>query len=131
MGHVYEFIPRKGYLLCKTTGETSSVEDIFTYARAVTDAARKADCTYIFLDERGMTSTLDPLDIYMACEELACGGLLRGFRFASLRTTLNKKSAQNFETMFQNRSINYRFFIDYEEAEKWLCSSSDREAQEL
>ncbi|WP_229591456.1 hypothetical protein [Pseudodesulfovibrio sediminis] len=74
-----------------------------------------------------MASMLDSFDIYTACEVLAGGDLLRGFRFASLRTGLNDETARNFETMFRNRSINYRFFVEYEAAKSWLCGTQDQE----
>lgn len=122
MGYDIELEKQKDYLLVSLGGEANNVDDVMLLANTVLKAAKQHNYTNILFDERKVTLNLDQHDVYNCTEELGTFLPSEGICVAAVHNAKDVIIFQCFETMLQNRSINYRIFETIEEAEKWLVA---------
>lgn len=123
MPYEFDIIEKEDYLLFDVTGESATVEDVVQFTQTLLKEAMKRDCRSVMLDERGLRQRLDSHDAYLAAEKLVADRPRSGIRFASIRSDENWTIGKRFETIFQNRSINFRVFDNIPEAETWLAKA--------
>ncbi len=120
MTYDYAMTMKDDYLLVTIGGESNTVEDVLSLANRVLIEAKRNNCTCVLFDERTVTINLDQHDAYQCTEALAEHIPAEGMRVAVVHNTKDLTIYQCFETMLQNRSINYTLFDDFQSAEEWL-----------
>lgn len=122
MTYAFQFIKKDEYLLVELSGEGNTVDDVLLLADAVLKEAKKAGTYCIMFDERNVTLNLDQHDVYCITEALADSLPGEGMRVAVIYNVEFLEIYKSFETMLQNRSINYKLFDSPKKAEAWLRS---------
>lgn len=122
MAYKYNVTQESGYLHFTISGNAHNAEDARQFAYKVIVQAEASACSNIFFDEKKLETNLTSHDIYTLAEEFSGLIVSEGFRIAALHTARNAEVGKMFETMLQNRSINYRTFMDKKEALNWLLA---------
>lgn len=122
MAYEYTVQSMAGYLLFTITGTNYTAEDVLNFSEEIFSIARQKECSRLLLDERQLAMDFDQFDTYYFAENLASRVPAMGLRAAVLASPENIKQHSWTETLFQNRSINYKVFITMEKAIEWLRS---------
>lgn len=101
-------------------GRIDSVYDVLTLYGDLLREAAAIRTTCILLDSRACVFELDVPQAFKVAQTLGDYIPLLGMRIASVPDSKTMELDKFFETVFQNRSINYRLFESEEEAEKWI-----------
>ena len=110
-----------GYLRVTVTGTLESVEELFNYARLLAKEGEEHQTTRALVDERKLVDHTDLMDAYILSEsDFTADMAMRGVRVACLAGPENLEQTMAFETVMQNRSLNYRVFTDEDTATAWL-----------
>lgn len=121
MSFSLSFELRDGYLLCTTTGEEATVNDSLRKIRTVMQKGLDVGMRRFLMDERRLDFTLEAHDIAQVSDRLVQNNAQNnGNRVACLYNPKCEKSCRLRETMYQNRSVNYRVFDDEAAALAWL-----------
>lgn len=115
----------ENFLLVIAGGTMESMEDLFAYTGLIKEHLLKHDGSVrrVLLDERAMEDRIDALDAYAFSEsDDTALAVTSGIRIACLSSPANYEFNRAFETFFQNRSLNFKVFLDMEEAENWLLA---------
>lgn len=116
-------IDKKDYLFFVIGGEVDALEDVIAHTDSIISQALKSQRNRLLLDETQLVMNIDGHDAILLAEHLANTHLpSRGMRAAVVCAPQNQNLIRSFETALQNRSINYKMFMDVEAAEKWLLS---------
>lgn len=119
----FEFKAKEKYLLCTARGITKTLAEVQEYAGAVLAEAGKTGFKRILLDERELPDELNAYDITLFAKNLAAELVpVRGLRVAVICTSAKIDIIKTYETMLQNRSMNYRGFTDLDAALEWLTA---------
>ena len=121
MPYTYELQRKEGYALLIASGEIESVEDLVVLGQSMERLADKLDCWRFLIDERSVVMRIDPLDLTVFAEN-RIDEPRTGLRVAVIYTPENLIRFHWVETILQNRSIPYRQFSSFKEAEQWLMS---------
>ena len=112
---------RDGYFVAVSQGEIRTLEEYFRKVRAIVDTGLGSAVYRILLDERKLFTHLDAHDIAMVAKLLEEEGVPGyGVRLACLYNPRCLDTHRLCETMYRNRSIIYRLFLDRESAVAWL-----------
>lgn len=110
-----------GYIRIISTGVLKTLEELIQYGTYMYDQGVATGVPRILLDEKDMEDAADASTIYEWCEhDIVVKTAAAGIRIAGVSTPENYKSNKVFETMLQNRSYNFRVFLDEQEAIRWL-----------
>jgi len=126
MPYTFETHEKDGYLLLIASGSIESLDDMKAVSQAIKDTAAQFRCRRFLIDERAVNKTIDPHDITIFAEFRANEPDYR-LRVALVCTPENVSRLRWIETFFQNRSLPYRQFSSFQEAEQWLMSPSSLE----
>ena len=116
----YEVSSDKEYVRINLFGKINEVNDMLVLAGEIIRETSVHNSTCILLDGRNADVELDVSQAFKIAQTLGDYIPLLGLRIASIPKEKQKKLDQFFETVFQNRSINYRTFELEKEAEAWL-----------
>ncbi|WP_394699740.1 hypothetical protein [uncultured Pseudodesulfovibrio sp.] len=87
----------------------------------MTEYAAQFNCRRFLFDERMVDKTIDAHDLAM-CSDCKADEPQRWMRVAIVYTPENLSKLRWMETILRNRSLSYRQFSSFDEAEKWLLS---------
>lgn len=108
-------------LFVKATGKVHGVETFSEKATTVVREILRTNAKRIMLDDRELAVSLDAIDIKDIADVLEQSNLqTMGLRLACMCRQLDRDTYQLIETMYQNRSLNFRLFQKREEALEWL-----------
>lgn len=112
---------RDGYLIIESIGSQNTAVKIDEYGELIRQEGNKHNQKRILLDQRRMDGEGDFHDAYEACESAIIAKLiLTGFRLACVSKPDNLKENQAWELLLNNRSLNFKVFLDFDEAVDWL-----------
>lgn len=121
MAYSIEFIEEKEYLLAAVNGEIQTYEELAAKAQSIMEKAVKCHRKRVLVDDRGLSVNVDFFDAQRLAQDMEQDSLqTRGFRIACLCLPETRDSYRVFETNHQNRSLNFRAFMDLEAALEWL-----------
>jgi len=121
MSYSIEFVEEDSHLLAAITGEISSYDALSEKVRKVMEEAEKREHKRVLVDDRALRMNVDFYDAQCLAREIEEASMqLKGFRIACLCKPEVKASYRVFETNHQNRSFNFRAFMDLEAALDWL-----------
>lgn len=119
----YEAIQEDGYIRIVTTGVLKTLDELIEYGTFMYNQAMSSGILRILLDEENMEDAADASTIYKWCEhDIVAKTATAGIRIAGTCSAENFECNKVFETMLQNRSYNFRVFMDENEAIEWLKS---------
>lgn len=119
-GYSYEVVEKDGYIRINLFGKLNEVNNMLVLAGEMIREATACDTNCILSYGRDVEIDLDVSQAFKIAQTLGDYIPLLGLRIASVPSAKQLKLDQFFETVFQNRSINYRVFGSAEEAEAWL-----------
>lgn len=123
MAFTLEFKQEDGYLVVKARGEVNSFEAFSDKARRVIEQIVSSGSRRILLDDRKLSVQLDSLDISRIAGQLDSMNMQSmGLRLACLCQSEKREIYDNIETMYQNRSLNFKVFDDELSAVQWLAA---------
>lgn len=122
MPYKYTLINHTDYLLFDESGAAENIDDARQFALAAMREAKNNDCLRLLFDERELDMNLTSHDVYVLAEEFSLIVPPAGLRIAAIHSVKNKEVGSTFETMLQNRSVNYRSFELEEDAIEWLMT---------
>ena len=99
-------------LFVKSTGTTSSVQDILTYAESILGYASKHDIDKIIIDETELVYGTGTLDIYESAKSVAESTHVP----VSLVLVINpvqRQKAERWETVAVNRGMDVRIALNH------------------
>ena len=112
---------REGYVLGITTGEEATLDDSLRKIEAVRQRGLEVGLRRFLMDERQLAFLLEAHDIALLANRLEERNFQNnGNRVACLYNPECMQNCKMRETMYQNRSMNYRIFGDEESAVAWL-----------
>lgn len=119
----FETRKENGYIRIIPTGRLETLDELIEYGTYMYDQAIACDIHRVLLDEKDLIDAADASTIYEWCEnEVVSKTATSGIRIAGVCTADNFACNKVYETMFQNRSYNFRVFLNEEEAIQWLTS---------
>ena len=124
MPYEFEIRERDGYLLITASGSIESVNDFAQVSQSMRKMASQSKCRRFLIDERTVAKTIDPHELTLFAE--AKIDTPTRMRVAVVYTPENVSKLRWIETIFQNRSLAYRQFSSFDEAERWLMASGAR-----
>lgn len=105
----------------KAEGEAKTFEAFSDKARTVVAHVLSSGAKRILLDDRALAVALDTHDITRAADLLEKSNFQAlGLRLASLCRPEDRCVYDSIETIYRNRSINFRRFDDKQTAVEWL-----------
>lgn len=120
----FKAIHEEGYIRIVTKGVLQTLEELVEYGSFMYEQATSSGVPRILLDEDLMEDASDAGTIYVYSEhEIITKTATAGIRIAGVCTPENYDINKVFETMFQNRSYNFRVFLHEQEAIDWLMAS--------
>lgn len=123
MAYSLSFSQEDGWFSVVCVGDISSFEEFSGKATKVVQKVVASGCKRILLDDRNLALKLDAHDIICIAQQLEKANLQSmGMRLASLSRLEDDEVYTNIETIYQNRSINFRRFDDKKAAVEWLRS---------
>ena len=123
MSYTLSFSKQDGWFSVAAQGEIDSFEVFSEKARTVTGEILQSGIKRILLDDRELAISLDAHDITLVAEQLEKANIQAlGLRLASLCRPEDRETYRMFETIYGNRSINFRLFTDKQSALNWLLS---------
>ena len=121
MTYTIDFKVEGDVLFVKTSGKLHGVETFSEKAKTVVGEILRTNAKRIMLDDRELAVTLDALDIKDIADQLEKSNLqTMGLRLACMCRKLDSETYKLVETMYQNRSLNFRLFQSRDEALDWL-----------
>lgn len=112
-----------GYIRIKPSGVLETIEDLIEYGSYIYNQARLSGIPRVLLDEKDMEDAAEANTIYDWCEhEVVHKTATAGIRIAGISEPENYEINVMFETMLQNRSYNFKTFLNETEAIKWLLA---------
>ena len=121
MAYDFETTQKDGYILITASGHIESLEDFTRIIRLMQESTSRFYCRRFLVDERSVVKTVDPYDITLFADSVMSSP--ERMRVAIVYTPENVSRLRWMETIFQNRSLAYRQFSSFDEAEQWLMSS--------
>lgn len=119
----HEITPMDGYIVVRSTGVFDNADEVLKLAETLGQVARTYPERGMLLDQLDAVDNQDFQDAYELSEsDLISDLAMLGLRLACLCTPDNLEINRAWETLLQNRSINYRAFLDRDEAVTWLKS---------
>lgn len=122
MHYDFEIQKKDGYFLITASGSIESLEDFVQVTESMRENARQLNCRRFIVDERAVTKRIDPHDLTVFAEAKIDSPTR--MRVAVVYTPENLSKLRWMETIFHNRSLAYRQFSSFDEAEQWLMSSN-------
>lgn len=122
MPYEYSLTYRTKYLFFDESGSADNLDDARLFAIKAMQEAEHHNCSRLLFDERKLEMNLTSHDVYILAEEFSLIVPPAGLRVAALHSAHNKEVGRTFETMLQNRSVNYRSFESEDEAIAWLTT---------
>ncbi|CCH48335.1 hypothetical protein [Pseudodesulfovibrio piezophilus] len=123
MGYTVEINQNDLWLTIVTRGGISGYDDFLEKAETIIDLVRDAGTRRILLDDRDVRIDLDVLDIIRVAERLDEADFpTLGLRIACLVGNQDHTVFRTVETIYSNRSINFRLFRCRESAIEWLTA---------
>lgn len=123
MSYNLQMRKRDGYLLFTVTGTLESAEDLTAYSNDIEKHARQADVRHVLLDMREVSRRVDQHDCATYANKWSQDHPNIWLKVAAVYTAADAQRFKWVETIYKNRSINYKIFDDMEKAEHWLMSS--------
>ncbi|WP_316897556.1 hypothetical protein [Pseudodesulfovibrio indicus] len=112
---------RDGYILCVTTGEIRTADDILEKVEVLRRVGKREGFFRFLMEERRLRLLIDAHEISIAANLLEREGIQTiGGRMATLYNPDYPDAFRLQETMYMNRSLSYRLFREEAEALVWL-----------
>lgn len=120
----YEFAvqPKDGYILLAASGVLESSEDLILLNQSLREIAARFKCRRFLIDERAGVKKVTAHDLIVFSES-RMDTPRPWMRMAILYSPEMISQFSWIETVLQNRSVPYKQFSSYAEAEQWLLSS--------
>lgn len=110
-------------LVVKVSGYYSDIGDFLDKMETENKKFLTTGTRRVLFDDRDLEITLDILDCIVFAERVLDEGLqTKGFRYACIPSDTGWDYYRAFETVLQNRSINYRLFKNERDAIDWLTA---------
>ncbi|MGL1861453.1 MAG: hypothetical protein OCC46_02895 [Pseudodesulfovibrio sp.] len=123
MTYSLAFVVQERWLSVTARGAVQSVETFSEKAATVVQHIMKSGKKRIFLDDRCLDVALDAHDVTVIAKQLEQKSVpTMGLRLACIPKPGNEEIYRTIETIYQNRSFNFRVFSDEESAFDWLLS---------
>jgi len=120
---IVKFELKGGYLLVVSHGNLDSVEEVRKYVVLLRKQALVNRAKRLLLDERNLKDHQDMMDAYVLSEsEEIVTTALQGIRLACISHPANYELNRSYETLFLNRSLMFKAFLNEAEAIEWLMS---------
>ena len=112
----------ESYLRITAKGRIGSLEELSEYASRVISEATRYGKRCLLLDERGLRTDLELVDIIEFVEELSAQGIQSmRLRIAVLGSRTRRPDlSQDFEVFLQSKNFRYKIFETAEPALHWL-----------
>ena len=120
MPYEFKIQEKDNYLLITASGSIESVDDFAQVSQYMRKLSQKTNCRRFLIDERTVAKTVDPHELTVFAESKIDSPAR--IRLAIVYTPENVSKLRWMETIFQNRSLAYRQFSSFDEAEKWLMA---------
>jgi len=120
MPYTFEAHQKDGYILLVASGTIESTKDLVLLSRALREKADEFDCRRFLIDERAVVKNIDSHDLTVFAEMKVDEPIK--LRLAVIYSPEDLAEFRWMETIQQNRSIAYRQFSSFDEAEQWLLS---------
>lgn len=121
MAYEFEEEKRDGYVLLTASGVVESINDLILLDQSLIEAANRWNCRRFLIDEREAVKTISPHDC-IVFSEFKTNEPRLWLRMAVLYSPEGVSKLRWIETVLQNRSVAYKQFSSYDEAEQWLLS---------
>lgn len=109
------------YLKVTLSGSLESTEELFDYAQLLVRMGEEYQTRRALVDKRKLEDKTDLMDAYQLSEsKLTADSAMKGVRIACLADSTNLEHLTAYETVMQNRSLNYKIFTDEDLATAWL-----------
>jgi hypothetical protein len=124
MGVTVTFTVKGQYLLGKSTGSVTTVDDIVEHARIVVNEIAKYQHKKLLLDITRVKRPKKLLYYYEAVQRFIkeLPAIIRSLTVAIVISAEYEELGKFFETTAVNRGLHYHVFISMEEAQNWLAS---------
>ena len=117
----YKFNKKGNYVIVQTEGVQTSIDNCIEYINSIIDYCKQYKIDMVILDERKLKVKMQLIDDYSLANYLSSIFLYKFIRrLAAVSNDESKAKASFFETLCSNRGVNYRFFINIDDAIKWL-----------
>lgn len=121
MAYELKYTDKDGVLVVKVTGHYADVEEFIGKMKEEKVEFLARGAKRILFDDRELDMILDVLDAVIFAESVLEDEVqTEGYRYACLPPESGRRFYATFETILQNRSINYRLFDNEAEAIHWL-----------
>ena len=121
MAYDFEVEKKDDYVLITASGALDSMMDMIILDQSLNEVAVECDCRRLLIDERACVKTLNPHDL-IVFSEFKMGEPRLWKRMAVIYSPEGLSKLGWIETILQNRSVAYRQFSSFDEAEQWLLS---------
>lgn len=123
MAYSLTFSDQQDWLLVVAEGDVTGFPEYAEKAQRVVESVLETGVKRVFLDDRRLVLSVDAHDITLLAEKLGEANLQSiGLRLACLCKPECNELYRTIETIYQNRSLNFRIFCDKDEALEWLLT---------
>lgn len=123
MSYTVSFLENDGWLTAQCCGQLKGFSDLCEQAQVILEKIEALGTRYLFLDDRDLDLAVDVHYLSRLVDQFGEKGLsLMGFRIACMCKPNNRQLYKTLETIYQNRSFNFRLFDDEKRAVTWLVS---------
>lgn len=121
MAYSLTYTEKDGVLVVKVTGRYLDVGEFIGKMKEEMVEFQKRGARRILFDDQELDMILDVFDAVVFAESVLEQGVqTEGYRYACLPPEGGRQFYATFETILQNRSVNYRLFDNGADAIHWL-----------
>lgn len=123
MSYTTKFTDTNDYLIATAVGEINTPEAALEYTSGTMEVALRRNYTRMLLRSQALDARLDTHDSIIVVDALRqAAPPNRKVRIASVTIPEQIPYYEVYETVFQNRSFNFRAFTSEEKALEWLLA---------